>query len=138
MRRLVEGEPAARGGRSPTRSLAPAPGLRGGGGGWHPPGNQLGQVPAASAARATPSLASSPPRLALAAAASLRGNCISVSKRATVLEEASAFNPARRPFDSGPLMPEDSARPRQAAVKTAPLAERRGDRDRAERNTTHV
>lgn len=88
-RRLVEGEPAAHGGRSPTRSLAPAPGLRGGGGSWHPPGNQLGQVPAASAARATPSLASSPPRLALAAAASLRGNYISVSKWATVVEEAS-------------------------------------------------
>ena len=32
----------------------------------------------------------------------------------------------------------DSASPRQAAVKTAPLAERRGNRDRAERNTTHV
>ena len=58
-------------------------------GSWHPPGYQPRQVPAASAARATPLLASSPPRLALAAAASLRGNYISVSKWATVLEEAS-------------------------------------------------
>ena len=100
-RPFVEGEPAAHGGPSPTRS-PDRPGLRGG---WHPPGNQLGQVPAASAARAAPSLASSPPRSLWQLQLAWGGPTFLFPSGPPCSRRPAAFNPARRPSDSGPLMP---------------------------------
>ena len=115
--------------------------------GAQPPRQQLGcRRPAA---RAGPSSIPGPghtlrwpaPRalLALAAGGSRRGTAFLFASGPPCSTRPAAFHPARGPFDSRPLMLWRARRaPRQAAVRPAPLAERRGNRDRPERNSSHV
>lgn len=107
MRRLREGEPAAHGGRSPTRPWPRPPALQQRRS-WHPPGYQL-RAGSSSIRGLRHALAGQPRPGSLAAAASLRGTAFLFASGPPCLRRPAAFNPRKKTLDSGPLMLGDSA-----------------------------